>query len=64
LSSLIDADELIPADGKDEMYDEVVSEIRDLENSIEADLQKFKKTLGALSQTMSCWEEMRARSFR
>ena len=43
---LIDADELIPADGKDETYDEVVSEIRDLEKSLEADLQKFEKTLG------------------
>jgi DNA mismatch repair protein MSH6 len=46
LTFLIDADELIPVDGKDEMYDEVVSEIRDLEKSLEADLQKFEKTLG------------------
>jgi DNA mismatch repair protein MSH6 len=46
LTLLIDADELIPADGKDKIYDEVVSEIRDLENSLEADLQKFEKTLG------------------
>ena len=46
LTLLIDADELIPADGKDEMYDEVVSEIRGLENSLEEDLQKFQKTLG------------------
>ena len=43
---LIDADELIPADGKDGTYDEVVSEIRGLEKSLEADLQKFEKTLG------------------
>ena len=46
LTFLIDADELILADGKDEMYDEVVSEIRDLEKSLEADLQKFEKILG------------------
>ena len=46
LTLSIDADELIPADGKDEMYDKVVSEIRDLENSLEADLPKFEKTLG------------------
>lgn len=46
LTLLIDADELIPADGKDEMYDEVVSEIRELEKSLEADLLKFEKTLG------------------
>ena len=46
LNFLIDADELIPADGKDETYDEVISEIRDLEKSLEADLKKFEKTLG------------------
>ena len=46
LTLSIDADELIPADGKDEMYDEVVSEIRDLESSLEAELPKFEKTLG------------------
>ena len=49
LNFLIDADELIPEDGKDEMYDEVVAEIRDLEQSLEADLQKFEKTLGYVS---------------
>ena len=49
LNLLIEADELIPADGKDKMYNEVVSEIGglDLEKSLEADLLKFeKKTLG------------------
>ena len=46
LNLLIEADELIPADGKDEMYDDVVSEICDLEKSLEADLLKFEKTLG------------------
>ena len=46
LTLLIDADELIPADGKDETYDEVVTEIHDLEKSLDADLQKFEKTLG------------------
>ena len=46
LTLFIDADELIPADGKDETYDEVVSEIRDLEKSLEEDLQKYEKTLG------------------
>lgn len=50
LTLLIDGDELIPADGKDEMYDEVVSEIRDLEKSLEADLRKFEKTLGYVCQ--------------
>ena len=43
---LIDGDELIPQEGKDGTYDKVVSEIRDLEKSLEADLKKFEKTLG------------------
>lgn len=42
LTLLIDADELIPADGKDGMYNEIVSEIRDPKKSLEADLQKFE----------------------
>ncbi|KDR79956.1 hypothetical protein GALMADRAFT_242120 [Galerina marginata CBS 339.88] len=40
------ADELIPRDGKDERYDEVVAEIKGLEKSLEADLTKFEKSLG------------------
>jgi hypothetical protein len=43
---VIDADELIPEEGKDETYDEIVSEICDLEKSLEAELHKFEKTLG------------------
>jgi DNA mismatch repair protein MSH6 len=43
---MIDADELIPQEGKDETYDEVVSEIHGLEQSLEADLKKFEKSLG------------------
>lgn len=46
LTLVLDADELIPQEGKDETYDEIVSEIRDLEKSLEADLHKFEKTLG------------------
>ncbi|KAF8960367.1 hypothetical protein BDZ97DRAFT_1922267 [Flammula alnicola] len=40
------ADELVPRDGKDERYDEVVEEIASLEKSLEADLKKFEKSLG------------------
>jgi len=36
-----DADELIPQEGKDEMYDKVVSEIDGLEQSLELDLKKL-----------------------
>ena len=45
LNLLIEVDGLIPADGKDEMYNEVVSEIGglDSEKSLEADLLKFEK---------------------
>ena len=50
LNLLIEEDELIPEDGKDEMYDEVVAEIRDLEQSLEVDLQKFETTLGYVCQ--------------
>ncbi|KAF8815726.1 DNA mismatch repair protein Msh6 [Phlegmacium glaucopus] len=39
-------DELIPQSGKDETYDEVISEIHALEKSLEADLKKFEKTVG------------------
>ena len=46
-----DADELIPEEGKDETYDEIVSEIRGLENNLEAELQKFEKNLGYVH----CW---------
>jgi DNA mismatch repair protein MSH6 len=45
---LIDGDELIPQEGKDGTYDKVVSEICDLEKSLEADLKKFEKTLGCV----------------
>lgn len=45
-----DADELIPQEGKDEMYDEIVSESHALERSLEADLKKFEKTLGYVNR--------------
>lgn len=41
-----ETDELIPRDGKDERYDEVVEEIASLEKSLNADLAKFQKSLG------------------
>jgi DNA mismatch repair protein MSH6 len=45
-SYVAEADELVPRDGKDERYDEVVEEIDSLEKSLNADLKKFEKTLG------------------
>ncbi|KAF9485007.1 DNA mismatch repair protein Msh6 [Pholiota conissans] len=38
-------DELVPRDGKDERYDEVVEEIASLEKSLENELKKFEKSL-------------------
>lgn len=46
ISYVSEVDELVPRDGKDERYDEVVEEIDSLENSLNADLKKFEKTLG------------------
>ncbi|KAJ3497847.1 hypothetical protein NLJ89_g10297 [Agrocybe chaxingu] len=39
-------DELIPRDGKDERYDEVVEEINSLEKNLEDELKKMEKSLG------------------
>ncbi|PFH50600.1 hypothetical protein AMATHDRAFT_80735 [Amanita thiersii Skay4041] len=39
------ADELIPQAGKDEDYDQVMTEIKGLEDELEMDLQDLKKTL-------------------
>lgn len=39
-------DELVPRDGKDERYDEIQEEIRDLEKSLKGELKKFEKQLG------------------
>ena len=38
---------LLMSDRNDEMYDEVITDIHDLEKSLDADLQKFEKTLGS-----------------
>ncbi|KAJ4482025.1 muts domain V-domain-containing protein [Lentinula aciculospora] len=39
-------DELVPRDGKDETYDEVMTEIEELEQMLDGALKKFEKTLG------------------
>jgi len=44
--SPLPADELLPREGKDETYDEIQAEIDEVENSLENDLKKFKKSLG------------------
>ncbi|KAJ3753736.1 muts domain V-domain-containing protein [Lentinula raphanica] len=39
-------DELVPRDGKDEVYDKVMAEIQELEQGLNDALGKFEKTLG------------------
>lgn len=41
-----DTDELLPVDGKDEIYDEVLQEMSKLEQSLDSQLRKFEKKLG------------------
>ncbi|KIJ62178.1 hypothetical protein HYDPIDRAFT_158442 [Hydnomerulius pinastri MD-312] len=47
-----DTDELLPVDGKDEVYDEVMAEIAELEKELDGQLRKFEKKLGC---SLSWW---------
>ncbi|KAF8840553.1 DNA mismatch repair protein Msh6 [Paxillus ammoniavirescens] len=47
-----ESDELLPVDGKDEVYDEVVEEIATLEKGLDSQLKKFEKKLGC---SLSWW---------
>ncbi|KAI0760099.1 DNA mismatch repair protein Msh6 [Fomes fomentarius] len=40
------SDELVPEDGKDEVYDNIMSEINDLEEELKAELKKIRKATG------------------
>lgn len=40
------ADELLPVDGKDEVYDRIMAEIGELEQELNEQLKKFEKSLG------------------
>ncbi|KAG5654432.1 hypothetical protein H0H81_002621 [Sphagnurus paluster] len=41
-----DVDELVPREGKDEVYDGIMTEINELEEELEGDLKKMEKKLG------------------
>ncbi|GLB42318.1 putative DNA mismatch repair [Lyophyllum shimeji] len=41
-----DVDELVPREGKDQVYDEIMSEISGLEEELEDDLKRLEKKLG------------------
>ncbi|KAG6861406.1 hypothetical protein C0995_000535 [Termitomyces sp. Mi166 len=48
-------DELIPREGKDSAYDEVMAEIAGLEEELDSDLKKMEKKLGGGSFPLSYW---------
>lgn len=39
------ADELVPVEGKDEDYDNIMAEIRELEEELDEELKGFEKSL-------------------
>ncbi|TRM62248.1 muts domain V-domain-containing protein [Schizophyllum amplum] len=45
-SSEKDAEELVPQEGKDDVYDEVIAEIKQLEKSLNKQLKKMEATVG------------------
>ncbi|KAF5351396.1 hypothetical protein D9757_012623 [Collybiopsis confluens] len=59
-------DELIPREGKDEAYDEVMTEIEELEGGLEEALKKFEKSLGYDEVELvaqRCWDEGPSRCY-
>lgn len=47
-----DADELVPEDGKDEVYDKVMEEIAELEDELDQELKKLEKKVGYVFGTI------------
>ncbi len=43
-----DSDELVPEDGKDEVYDTIMSEINELEEELAAELKSIRKKTGSV----------------
>ena len=42
----LDADELVPEDGKDEVYDKIMEEVSELEDELEQELKKMERKVG------------------
>ena len=40
------ADELVPVDGKDDVYDSIMTKIKELEQELNQQLKMFEKSLG------------------
>jgi len=49
-----DTDELLPVDGKDEIYDGIMQEMSELEQSLDSQLKKFEKKLGCAQVYNNC----------
>jgi len=47
------ADELVPVDGKDEVYDSIMATIGELERELDEQLKKFEKSLGYMLHAIS-----------
>lgn len=43
-----DADELVPEDGKDEVYDNIMTEINELEDELKGELKSIRKKTGCV----------------
>lgn len=41
-----DAGELMPVEGKDKVYDDIMAEIQELEGDLDEELKKFEKKIG------------------
>jgi DNA mismatch repair protein MSH6 len=49
---LTDADEVVPVNGKDSVYDKVMEEIGELEEELEEKLKELEKKLGYVIYSM------------
>ena len=43
---LVGADELVPEEGKDEVYDNIMQEIKELEDELNTELKAIRKQTG------------------
>lgn len=46
VTPLTDNDDLLPVEGKDEVYDEIAEEIRELEKELDKSLKKLERQVG------------------
>ena len=46
LTAPVGADELVPEEGKDEVYDNIMQEIKELEDELNAELKAIRKQTG------------------